>query len=242
MLLLAGNPRAPHLDSKVEVLGGGNFRISWRTDSYASIEQYRLLYRKSPVKEKKCSPWEKRNISAVGQQPQLRLDQRSHPRAPPHREGEVQEQGNLHSQSARDGGGLPGQSHHLLLLSLLLTFHYLRSRCRLKMLSAGGKSPNSSLLEQTVQVRPKTQIVLYNKIAISSFLLFKTNFDEIKPDKYLFLETMPVESVRKEYSIFMNKSAVTSSSLLLIFNCLIFTIFLSKWWYVEHRVTLLDPN
>ena len=95
------------------------------------------------------------------------------------------------------------------------------------MLSAGGKFQSSSLLEQTVQVRP--QIVFYNKMAISSFLLVKTNFDEIKPDKYLFLETMPVESVRKEYSIFMNKSAVTSSSLLLIFNCLIFTIFLSKW-------------
>ena len=31
-------------------MGGGNFKISWRTDSYASIEQYRLLYRKSPVR------------------------------------------------------------------------------------------------------------------------------------------------------------------------------------------------
>ena len=32
-------------------MGGGNFKISWRTDSYASIEQYRLLYRKSPVRK-----------------------------------------------------------------------------------------------------------------------------------------------------------------------------------------------
>ena len=40
---------------------------------------------------------------------------------------------------------------------------------------------------------------------------------------------MPVESLRKEYSIFMNNSVAASSSLLLLFNCLILTRFLSKW-------------
>ena len=48
-ILVAGKPRAPRIDGRVEVVGGGQFRISWRTDSYARIEQYRLLYRKAPV-------------------------------------------------------------------------------------------------------------------------------------------------------------------------------------------------
>ena len=49
IFLFAGKPRAPRIDGRVEVVGGGQFRISWRTDSYARIEQYRLLYRKAPV-------------------------------------------------------------------------------------------------------------------------------------------------------------------------------------------------
>lgn len=48
-ITISGKPIAPTIDGRVEVLGGGNFRISWRTDSYASIEQYRLLYRKAPT-------------------------------------------------------------------------------------------------------------------------------------------------------------------------------------------------
>ena len=61
-------------------MGGGNFKISWRTDSYASIEQYRLLYRKSPVRKLVevfvMINISRENISVGGQQSQLRLDQR----------------------------------------------------------------------------------------------------------------------------------------------------------------------
>ena len=46
---VAGKPKTPRIESRVEVMGGGSFRIGWRTDSYANIEQYRLLYRKTPV-------------------------------------------------------------------------------------------------------------------------------------------------------------------------------------------------
>ena len=57
------------------------------------------------------------------------------------------------------------------------------------------------------------------------------NLDEItRNTEYLyFSETMPVESVRKEYSIFMNNSVMRRSSILVLINCLILTRFLSKW-------------
>lgn len=45
---ISGKPIAPDIERRIEELGGGSYRISWITDSYASIEQYRLLYRKSP--------------------------------------------------------------------------------------------------------------------------------------------------------------------------------------------------
>lgn len=45
---ISGKPIAPLIESRVEDLGDGSYRITWNTDSYASIEQYRLLYRKSP--------------------------------------------------------------------------------------------------------------------------------------------------------------------------------------------------
>ena len=47
--ILLGKPIAPDIETRIEELGGGSYRISWITDSYASTEQYRLLYRKSPV-------------------------------------------------------------------------------------------------------------------------------------------------------------------------------------------------
>ena len=54
-MFAAGKPKAPSIESRVEVMGGGSFRIGWRTDSYANIEQYRLLYRKKPVSIYYCS-------------------------------------------------------------------------------------------------------------------------------------------------------------------------------------------
>jgi len=47
-ITISGKPITPIIDSQIEEMGVGSYRISWITDSYASIEQYRLLYRKSP--------------------------------------------------------------------------------------------------------------------------------------------------------------------------------------------------
>jgi len=45
---ISGKPIAPRIESRVKDMGDNSYQITWITDSYASIEQYRLLYRKSP--------------------------------------------------------------------------------------------------------------------------------------------------------------------------------------------------
>jgi len=45
---ISGKPIAPIIERRIEEMGSGSYKVSWVTDSYASIEQYRLLYRKSP--------------------------------------------------------------------------------------------------------------------------------------------------------------------------------------------------
>jgi len=47
-ITISGKPGAPIVSPLVEVVGGGNYRVAWNTHSYASVEQYRLLYRKAP--------------------------------------------------------------------------------------------------------------------------------------------------------------------------------------------------
>ena len=51
--LCSGKPIAPRIESRVKDMGDNSYQITWITDSYASIEQYRLLYRKSPVGDSK---------------------------------------------------------------------------------------------------------------------------------------------------------------------------------------------
>jgi len=48
-ITISGKPRAPSIEHRVEVLGEGSYRVSWNTESFAPIEQYRLLYRKAPA-------------------------------------------------------------------------------------------------------------------------------------------------------------------------------------------------
>jgi len=48
-ITISGKPRAPSIEHRVEVLGEGSYRVSWNTESFAAIEQYRLLYRKAPA-------------------------------------------------------------------------------------------------------------------------------------------------------------------------------------------------
>jgi len=48
-ITISGKPRAPSIEHRVEVLGEGSYRVSWNTESFAPVEQYRLLYRKAPA-------------------------------------------------------------------------------------------------------------------------------------------------------------------------------------------------
>merc|ERR1719319_394428 len=48
-ITISGKPRAPVIEHRVEVMGGGNYKVSWDTTSFAPIDQYRLLYRKAPT-------------------------------------------------------------------------------------------------------------------------------------------------------------------------------------------------
>ena len=54
-ITLTGKPERPEVDSVVQgvPMAGGNraWRISWATRSYANVTEYRLLYRKIPVRD-----------------------------------------------------------------------------------------------------------------------------------------------------------------------------------------------
>ena len=49
LTVLSGKPKAPKMERRVEDLGDGSYRLSWNTESYSTIEEYRLLFRKPPV-------------------------------------------------------------------------------------------------------------------------------------------------------------------------------------------------
>ena len=160
-----------------------------------------------------------REIFSVGrQQPQLRLDQCGDSRSPTYSPAEIQQQGNLHSQPAGDPGRLSGQSFQPPVLST-----------------------DSNISLSQVQVQAKNA---FGWGKVSEQFTFRTNaagerrgegrgggiFKFYERSHFYFSETMPVESVRKEYSIFMNNSEMRRSSILVVINCLIATRFLSKWW------------
>ncbi len=48
-LFLLGNPNTPVFNSRVDSKSRTSYKLSWITESYATIEEYRLLYRKLPV-------------------------------------------------------------------------------------------------------------------------------------------------------------------------------------------------
>ena len=54
-LILTGKPERPEVDSVVQGVpkpgGSRAWRISWATRSYANVTEYRLLYRKIPVRD-----------------------------------------------------------------------------------------------------------------------------------------------------------------------------------------------
>ena len=45
------NPNTPIFNSRVDSKSPTNYKLSWITESYAMIQEYRLLYRKLPVSE-----------------------------------------------------------------------------------------------------------------------------------------------------------------------------------------------
>ena len=45
----SGNPNTPVFNSRVDSKSRTSYRLSWVTESYATIDEYRLLYRKLPV-------------------------------------------------------------------------------------------------------------------------------------------------------------------------------------------------
>ena len=59
-MLHSGNPNTPVFNSRVDSKSRTSYRLSWVTESYATIDEYRLLYRKLPVSEiqdfLKCAP------------------------------------------------------------------------------------------------------------------------------------------------------------------------------------------
>jgi len=157
-ITISGKPIAPSIDTRVEVLGGGNFKISWRTDSYASIEQYRLLYRKAP--------------------------------APTN----------------------PGQSFAWTSVVIPGPQHTTQDRNRNKA--------TFTLTQLDIEVDYQVQVQAKNAFGwgkVSKQFTFRTNT----------AETMPVESLRKEYSIFLNNSTeINSSFVLLILSFLSTKLFL----------------
>lgn len=50
-----GNPNTPVFNSRVDSKTRTSYRLSWITESYATIDEYRLLYRKLPVSWKSLS-------------------------------------------------------------------------------------------------------------------------------------------------------------------------------------------
>ena len=48
-LLFSGNPNPPVFNSQVLSKTQTSYKISWVSESYSPIEEYRLLYRKLPV-------------------------------------------------------------------------------------------------------------------------------------------------------------------------------------------------
>ena len=94
-------------------MGGGNFKISWRTDSYASIEQYRLLYRKAPAPVSIVALLLNFGISLEfffldKSWSEFCLDKCCHTWSPAHHPGQEQEQGHLHPDPVGHRGRLPG--------------------------------------------------------------------------------------------------------------------------------------
>lgn len=47
---ILGNPDTPILDPNVRMLTDSSWKLSWITKSFANITEYRLLYRKVPVR------------------------------------------------------------------------------------------------------------------------------------------------------------------------------------------------
>jgi len=48
---ISGKPIAPNIEERIEDMGDSSYKIMWNTNSYATIEQYRLLYRKAPSQD-----------------------------------------------------------------------------------------------------------------------------------------------------------------------------------------------
>lgn len=131
----------------MEVLGGGNFRISWRTDSYASIEQYRLLYRKAPTDSNPTHSYAWTSVVIPGPQ------------------------------------------------------HTVQDKFRNKATFV--------LTQLEMEVEFQVQVQAKNAFGwgkVSEQFSFRTSS----------AETMPVESLRKDYSIFLNKSSKFSTNSVLI--------------------------
>lgn len=49
LFVYPGNPNTPVFNSRVDSKSRTSYKLSWITESYATIEEYRLLYRKLPV-------------------------------------------------------------------------------------------------------------------------------------------------------------------------------------------------
>jgi len=155
-ITITGKPRAPTIETRVEVLGGGNFKIGWRTDSYANIEQYRLLYRKAP--------------------------------------GEHQ----------------PGQSYAWTSVVIPGPQHTVQERFRNKAIFTLSQLDKD--VDYQVQVQAKNA---FGWGKVSEQFSFRTSK----------AETMPVESLRKEYSIFLNDATVPfTNSIILFFFSVIFLV------------------
>lgn len=144
---ISGKPRAPRIDGRVEVVGGGQFRISWRTDSYARIEQYRLLYRKAPSDKDPTQSYAWTSVVIPGQ--------------------DTVQQDTFRNKA------------NFVLTQLEMEADY------------------------QVQVQAKNA---HDWGKVSEQFSFRTST----------AETMPVESLRKDYSIFLNSSAKVDTSLLLL--------------------------